>query len=129
MEDGKSESRLVMRRIGVAPLGDTAGELSEAISRPGGATDISRWRSPSAATGNLTTEPRALKGRRTLVVSVENSGPASLPGREKSLLVCPGACARAPAPANVPRASGAEGVCQQYLTAKALQRLSPILDV
>src|SRR5262245_31445535 len=30
---------------------DTAGELSEAISRPGGATDISRWRSAAQPPG------------------------------------------------------------------------------
>ena len=52
--------------------------------------DISRRRSPSVGAGNLTTALRALKGRRTRVVTVENSGPASLPGREKSLLVFPG---------------------------------------
>ena len=57
----------------------------------------------SLTTGNLTTEPRALSGRRTGVGSVENSGLASLPGREKSLLVCPGACARAPPLANIRR--------------------------
>jgi len=50
---------------------------------------------------------RALKGRRTWVISVANSGPASLPGREKSFLVFSGAYARAPAPANIHRPSGA----------------------
>jgi len=39
---------------------------------------------------------RALKRRWTWIISVANSGPASLPGREKSFLVCPGACASLP---------------------------------
>ena len=76
--------------------------------------DISRRRSPSVGAGNLTTAPRALKGRRTRVVTVENSGPASLPGREKSFLVCPGGYARAPPPANIRRPSGARNSFAEF---------------
>ncbi len=36
---------------------------------------------------------RELKGRRTGIGPVANSGPASLPGREQSSLTCPGGCA------------------------------------
>ena len=76
--------------------------------------DISRRRSPSVGAGNLTTAPRALKGRRTRVVTVENSGPASLPGREKSLSVCPGGYARAPPPANIRRPAGARNSFAEF---------------
>src|SRR5215470_8255112 len=47
----------------------------------------------SVGAGNATTGPRALKGSRTGIGPVENSGPASLPGRERSSLTCPGGCA------------------------------------
>ncbi len=43
---------------------------------------------------------RELKGRRTGIGPVANSGPASLPGREHSSSTCPGGCAWAPPPAN-----------------------------
>ena len=84
--------------------------------------DISRRRSPSVGAGNVTTAPRALKGRRTRVVSVENSGPASLPGREKSLSVCPGAYARAPPPANIRRPSGARNSFAEFASSISSSR-------
>jgi hypothetical protein len=68
----------------------------------------------SLTTGNVTTAPRALKGRRTRVVTVENSGPASRQGREKSLLVFPGAYARAPPPANIRHPSGARNSFAEF---------------
>ena len=86
--------------------------------------DISRRRSPSVGAGNLTTAPRALKGRRTSVVTVENSGPASLPGREKSHLVRPGAYARAPAPANIRRPSGARNSFAEFASTIRTRRFS-----
>jgi len=43
--------------------------------------------------GNVTTGLRVLKGRRTGIGPVENSGPASLPGREQTSSTCPGGCA------------------------------------
>jgi hypothetical protein len=67
----------------LCPFGaaDTVGELSEAISRPGGAMDISRRRSPSAGAG---TGQRRLftsrQGRRTRIRDRNNPGPAPFQG-------------------------------------------------
>jgi len=60
---------------------DTAGKLSEAISRPGGATDISRWRSPIVGAG---TEQMGFftsrQGRRTRILDSNNPCPAPFQG-------------------------------------------------
>jgi hypothetical protein len=77
----------------------------------------------SVTTGNVPTAPRALKWRRTRVVTVENSGPASLPGREKSLLVCPGGYARATPPANIRRPSGARNSFAEFASSIRTRRI------
>jgi hypothetical protein len=60
-----------------AILLDTVGELSESISRPGGAMDISRRRSPSVGAG---TDQKGFfasrQGRRTRIRDRNNPGPA-----------------------------------------------------
>jgi len=67
----------------LCPFGaaDTVGELSEAISRPGGAMDIIRRRSPSAGAG---TDQKGFfasrQGRRTRIRDRNNPGPAPFQG-------------------------------------------------
>jgi hypothetical protein len=67
--------------VSVAISSDTAGKLSEAISRPGGATDISRRRSPSVGAG---TDKKGFfasrQGRRTRILDSNNLGPAPFQG-------------------------------------------------
>jgi hypothetical protein len=72
----------------------------------------------------MSQQRHALKGRRTRVVTVENSGPASLPGREKSLLVCPGGYARATPPANIRRPSGARNSFAEFASSISHRRFS-----
>jgi len=60
---------------------DTAGKLSEAISSPGGVTEICRWWSPSATAG---TDRRRFfasrQGRRTGIRNKTNPDPAPFQG-------------------------------------------------
>src|SRR5262245_13932627 len=103
------------RSLWSAVARDTAGELSEVIFRPGGATELSRWWSEAQPPGQIKEDFSrpgrdagiALIGEVNRHFSCAPSGRDSLPARFRWLRF-------APPPANVRRASGAGGVCQQY---------------
>jgi hypothetical protein len=94
---------------------DTAGKLSEVIFCPGGATEISRWWSEAQPPGQVE-EDCLHPGRDAGPEFATGPIPVRRPFRARyAVALFPAATLRsAPPPANIPRASGAVGVCQQY---------------
>jgi hypothetical protein len=104
----------VSKWITKAVPSDTAGKLREVIFRPGGATETSRWWSEAQPPGQVE-EDCSRPGRDAGPEFAVGPIPVRRPFKGRVVLSRRFRWLRfAPPPANIPRASGALGVCQQY---------------